>query len=52
MMAVLLVSGVTVCDVTVIMATAFEALDLAVRYLMEAETNASFTNGSITWHTA
>jgi uncharacterized membrane protein YadS len=43
MMAVLLVGGVSVCDVTVIMATAFEALDIAVRCLMEAEeTNASF----------
>jgi hypothetical protein len=53
MMAVLLVSGVSVCDVTVIMAMAFEVLDVAVSYLMEAEeTNASFTSGSITWYTA
>jgi len=36
-MAVLVVSGVSVCYFTVIMATVFESLDRAVRYLTEVE---------------
>jgi len=36
-MAVLLVSGISVCHVTVAMATEFETVDLQMKYLNEAE---------------
>ena len=49
-MAVLVVSGVSACHVT--MATAFESLGIAVRYLTEAKrTTTPLTSFSITWHT-
>jgi hypothetical protein len=49
---VLLVSAISICPVAVAMATAFEALDTALRYLTEAEWHPTpLASGSVTWHT-
>jgi hypothetical protein len=51
-MAVMLVSGMSVHHVAIAMVITVEAVDIAVRYLNEAErTTNPPTTGSITWLT-
>jgi hypothetical protein len=51
-MTVLLMSVISLCPVIVVMATAFEALDIALRYLTETGWHPTpLTSDSVTWHT-